>query len=550
MTIKTLKSLFYNSVEKNSKYSSLGFAGEDPLTFSQVKNHVEKVAAYLQQQGISKGDKIGLYSENQPNWGVAYFAIVTIGAVAVPLLPDFHEDEVENIINHSEAKAIFVSEALFRKLKPSLLSNLQFSVMIDNLSIIESDNFPDDIAKLKPVANIEYDVSSVDIEEDDLASIIYTSGTTGKSKGVMLSHKNLAFTAEKSGKIHPMDTSDRLLSLLPLSHTYENTIAFILPFSCGSYVNYLRKPPIPSVLLPALKQVKPTIMLSVPLIIEKVYKGKVLKEINSKAITRVLYKFPPTRKLLNLVAGKKLYATFGGHLKFFGIGGAKLDPSVEKFLIEAKFPYAIGYGLTETSPLLAGFDSYKGKFQSTGPAVEGVTLKINDPDPVTGQGEIWAKGDNIMKGYYKEPELTREVLTDDGWFKTGDLGAFDKSGYLFIKGRLKNMIVSASGENIYPEEIEAIINRFKHVVESVVVEKKGRLVAMVYFNMEEIEVKYRDLKEQAGQYVDKRIEDLTKELQEFVNSRVNKFSGVQVVIPHETPFEKTATKKIKRFLYY
>jgi long-chain acyl-CoA synthetase len=366
----------------------------------------------------------------------------------------------------------------------------------------------------------------------------------------MLSHKNLVFTAEKAGKIHPMDTSDRLLSILPLSHTYENSIAFILPFSTGASVSYLRKPPIPAVLLPALKKVKPTIMLSVPLIIEKVYKGKVLKELNSKLITRLLYKFAPTRKLLNYVAGKKLKETFGGHLEFFGIGGAKLDPSVEKFLIEAKFPYAIGYGLTETAPLLAGFDSYNGKYKSTGPAMEGVTLKINDPDPSTGQGEIWAKGDNVMQGYFKEPKLTAEVLTDDGWFKTGDLGCFDESGYLFIKGRLKNMIVGASGENIYPEEIEAVINRFRLVVESVVVQKKGRLVAMVHFNMEEIEAKYREMKEQAGQYVDKQLEELTLELQQFVNSRVNKFSRIQVVIAHSTPFEKTATKKIKRFLYY
>ena len=250
------------------------------------------------------------------------------------------------------------------------------------------------------------------------------------------------------------------------------------------------------------------------------------------------------------MAGQKLMKTFGGELKFFGIGGAKLDPGVEQFLVESKFPYAVGYGLTETSPLLAGFDSHKGKFQSTGPAVEGVTLKINNPDPVTGEGEVWAKGANVMKGYYKEPELTKEVLTEDGWFKTGDLACFDDSGYLFIKGRLKNMIVGASGENIYPEEIEAIINRFKHVLESIVVQKKGKLVAMVHFNREELELKFKDLKEQANQYVDKYMDELAAELQQFVNSRVNKFSRLQVVIAHAEPFEKTATKKIKRFLYY
>lgn len=291
-------------------------------------------------------------------------------------------------------------------------------------------------------------------------------------------------------------------------------------------------------------------MLTVPLIIEKVYKGKVLPNINSKVITKTLYKFRPTRKLLNRVAGKKVYETFGGKLEFFGIGGAKLDPEVEQFLNDSKFPYAVGYGLTETSPLLAGFDSFKGKHQSTGPAMNDVTLKINNPDPITGQGEIWAKGDNVMQGYYKEPEITAEVLTADGWFKTGDLGSFDDSGYLFIKGRLKNMIVGASGENIYPEEIEAVINRFKHVLESVVVQQKGRLVALVHFNREELENMYKEFKEQANHYIDQRLEELSRELQVFVNSQVNKFSRVQVVVAHPEPFEKTATKKIKRFLYY
>lgn len=347
-----------------------------------------------------------------------------------------------------------------------------------------------------------------------------------------------------------MDTTDTMLSVLPLSHTYENTIGFLLPMMFGTSVQYLKKPPVPSVLIPALQQVKPTIMLTVPLIIEKVYKGKILPTFNQKALTRNLYKFAPTRKLLNLVAGSKLKKTFGGNLKFFGIGGAKLDPEVERFLIEGKFPYAVGYGLTETSPLLAGFDSFSGKHQSTGPAMQGVTLKINEPDPVTNQGEIWAKGPNVMKGYYKEPELTKAVLTDDGWFRTGDLGCFDKSGYLFIKGRLKNMIVGASGENIYPEEIEEIINRFKYVLESVVVQKKGKLVAMVHFNMEELQLKYQSIKEHANQKIDNYVDELAKELQVYVNSQVNKFSRVQLVIAHAEPFEKTATKKIKRFLYY
>lgn len=483
--------------------------------------------------------------------GITYFSLATMGVTIVPILPDFTEQEIANVLNHAEVKAIFVSEGLYRKILDFQSDQLKLIVSIENFAVVPEGTDEKELLRLESsLVDTDKPANQYEIEPDRVASIIYTSGTTGKSKGVMLTHKNLVFSARQSGIIHPMDTTDSMLSVLPLSHTYENTIGLILPLMYGTAIYYLRKPPVPSVLIPAMKQVRPTIMLTVPLIMEKVYKGKVLSEINGKAITRTLYKFTPTRKLLNKVAGKKLYETFGGRLKFFGIGGAKVDPQVERFLIEANFPYAIGYGLTETSPLLAGFDSYKGRYQSTGPTMEGVTLKINDPDPITGEGEIWAKGDNVMKGYYKEPEITSEVLTPDGWFRTGDLGCFDKHGYLYIKGRLKNMIVGASGENIYPEEIEAIINRFKYVLESVVVQKKGKLVAMVHFNMEELEAKYTNLKDQASQLFEKKIEELSVELQNYVNSQVNKFSRVQLVIVHPEPFEKTATKKIKRFLYY
>ena len=549
--MRTLGDLLRNSVEKNHFKPALGFVNEPYVTYNQLWEKVLAVSAFLESKGIEKGDKVGLLSVNQPNWGVAYFAIVSMGIVVVPILPDFHENEIENVILHSEAKALFVSENLYYKIKPELADQLKFVMLVDQFAEVVKGNGSKELLNLPTsIVSGSKPSKTYEVDGDDIASIIYTSGTTGKSKGVMLSHWNLVFNVTKTATIHFVDDTDRFLSLLPLSHTYANTVAFLLPIYSGASVYYMKKPPIPSVLLPALKVVKPTLILSVPLIIEKIYKGKVLPEINGKAITKALYKFAPTRKLLNWVAGKKLMKTFGGELKFFGIGGAKLDPTVERFMIEAKFPYAIGYGLTETAPLLAGFDSFKGKFQSTGPAMEGVTLKINDPDPVTGEGEIWAKGDNVMKGYFKEPELTAEVITPDGWFKTGDLGNFDESGFLFIKGRLKNMIVGASGENIYPEEIEAIINRFKHVLESVVVQKKGKLVAMVHFNREEIEAMYKNMREQANQYVDKKVEDLTVELQQFVNSQVNKFSRVQLVVAHLEPFEKTATKKIKRFLYY
>ena len=382
-----------------------------------------------------------------------------------------------------------------------------------------------------------------------MAAIIYTSGTTGKSKGVMLTHKNICFNAEKANVVQNVKNSDRFLSILPLSHTYENTLGLILPMLAGACVYYLRKPPTPSVLLPALKEVKPTLMLSVPLIIEKIYFNKILPAFTEKRLIRSLYKIPLIRKKLNLVAGKKLMQTFGGELIFFGIGGAKLNKSVEEFLLEARFPYAIGYGLTETSPLLAGVNAQNTKLQSTGPSIEGMQIKINNPDKVTGEGEIWAKGPSIMKGYYKEPELTEEVITKDGWFKTGDLGIFDKNNYLYIKGRIKDMIVGASGENIYPTDIESVINTFGHVIESLVVQQEGKLVARVHFNREEIEEHYKNLKEEFTGYVDHKINELKNELQVYVNTRVNKFSRIQIILEEKLPFKKTATQKIKRFLY-
>jgi len=288
----------------------------------------------------------------------------------------------------------------------------------------------------------------------------------------------------------------------------------------------------------------------VPLIVEKIYKGKILPQINSKFITRTLYKVPPFRKLLNRVAGKKLYETFGGKLKFFGIGGAKLDDNVERFLMEGGFPLAIGYGMTESSPLLAGAGVGKTRFLSTGTPMAGVKLRIANADPKNGQGEIQAKGDNVMLGYYKEPEITKETFTEDGWLKTGDLGYFDQAGNLYIKGRIKNMIIGSSGENIYPEEIESVINRMEYVLESLVVQQKGRLVALVYLNMEELEQKYQDMKTEAVSFFNEKTDEILKEIQRKVNEELNKFSQIQRIVLQPNPFEKTPTQKIKRFLYY
>lgn len=540
LEVLTIPAMLQASYRDFANSQSLIFAGEENMTYKQLECEVKKAALQLQSIGVKKGDKVAILSVNMPQWGISFFATTVLGAVVVPILPDFHPNEIKNIILHADVSVIYVSETLRLKLET-----------IPELTVIHIENFQIVSGKTHVVFNdvneqlFEYPK----VEEKDLCSIIYTSGTTGKSKGVMLTHKNIVWTAQQSWIIQNVIPGDRFLSVLPLSHTFENTLGLILPIKYGATVNYLKKPPVASILLAALEQVKPTIMLVVPLIIEKIYKSKILKEINGKLITRILYKIPVSRKLLHKVAAKKLFATFGGNLKFFGVGGAKLDDNVERFLMEGGFPLAIGYGMTESSPLLAGAGVTKTRFQSTGLPVEGVHLRIAQPDRKTGLGEIQAKGENVMMGYYKEPEITKNAFTEDGWLKTGDLGCFDKDGNLYIKGRMKNMIVGSSGENIYPEEIESLINRMEYVLESLVVEQKGRLVALVHLNMEELENKYRNMKTEAVLYLNDKTDEILKEIQNKVNIELNKFSQIQRVVLQPIPFEKTPTQKIKRFLY-
>lgn len=541
--------LIPNVVSKYAHHKALGFVDEEMMTYAEMGNKIAAVKAFLEDLEIKQGDKVVIYSQNMPNWGIVYFALQCLGIVVVPVLPDFNAFELENVLIHSGAKTIFISQSLEYKLAEINNNLLEIKIRIDNFEVLQST---------KPVLFDENQQSNTLYfpPENEMAILLYTSGTTGDSKGVMLSQKNVIANAIQSDNVQLIPEHFRFLSVLPLSHTYENTIGLILPIMKGANVSYLRKPPTASVLIPAMQKVKPDLMLTVPMIIEKVYKNSILPQIEKKAFTRILHKNRITRKLVYRIAGKKLYETFGGNLKFFGIGGAKLDATVECFLRDGKFPYAIGYGLTETSPLLAGSNPSTTKFQAVGPKVIDCELKINNPDPVTGEGEIWGKGPNIMLGYYKNEEKTKEVLTEDGWFKTGDLGIFDKNGNLTHKGRLKNMIVGANGENIYPEEIESLINNFRHVVESLVVEQKGKLVALVHFDREALEKKWNEMTtelshdvKEIAQKVDETITELTAELKQYINERVNKFSKIHSFHAHPDPFKKTATQKIKRYLY-
>ncbi len=546
----TLPAMFQHSVKTYKDKTSIVFAGEKNYTYREMGEEVELLAEMLLELGVSKGDKVAILSTNMPNWGKVFFAISMVGAVAVPILPDFHSREIHTIIEHSESKILFVSEGLYHSLGEETSQLLKGMVLMENYAIIPQATPADHLKILEtslPVKVEKY--SPAEVEEDDLASIIYTSGTTGNPKGVMLSHKNLTWTARQSRTLQKIDSNDRFLSILPLSHTLENTVGFLLAIMYGASVHYLRKPPVASVLMPAFQKVKPTVMLSVPLIIEKVYRSKVLPTFQKNALMRFLSTFKPTRIVLHKVAAKKLLKTFGGKIHFFGIGGSKLDSTVERFLYEGGFPYAIGYGLTETAPLLAGAVGKTRTIGSTGIAMEGVSLRIADPDPKTGEGEIQAKGENVMQGYYKAPDITAEVFTEDGWFRTGDRGVFDKNGRLHIKGRIKTMIVGASGENIYPEEIESVINKMRFVLESLVVEKKGKLVAMIHLNREEIEEQFQHLKLEAKQFIALKSEEILNEIHKKVNQEVNKFSRISQVVLQPMPFERTPTKKIKRFLY-
>lgn len=549
----TLPELLSNSCSRFKNNQSLNFVQSEKRTYQDLYHEVIAISNYLVSSGIRKGDKVAILSANMPQWGITQFAIAQIGAIAVPVLPGFSSIEIQNILEHSEAKIIFVSKLLYKLVAELRTEHLKKKVLINTFAEIP-ENYPvEEIDRL--ANNIDLNnrtpLPETEVQEEDTASIIYTSGTTGFSKGVELTHRNLVWDARQCATIQPVRPEDRFLSILPMAHTFENTLGLLLPLMFGAQVYYLDRVPTPKLLVPAMQKIKPTIMLSVPLIIEKIYKTQIVPKFTSNALMRTLFGFAPTRKLLSRLAGKKLMKTFGGEIIFFGIGGSKLDATVERFLREARFPYAIGYGLTETAPMAAGSGPGHTSLQSVGPAMEGVEIKINEPD-ASGQGEIWIKGPNVMKGYYKKPELNKEVFDEEGWFKTGDLGSIDKRGRLTIRGRIKTMILGSSGENIYPEEIESIINNFRFVNESLVVESKGKLVAMVHFNMEELEKHYKKLKSQAGTYrsaISDCIEEHKKELFEYVNARVNNFSKLQLVLVQHEPFEKTPTHKIKRFLY-
>ncbi len=542
----TLPSMFKRSVSLYGERPALAKVNQEGMNYNELNAQIQKMISLLQENGIKKGDKIALLSENMPNWAVAYLSVTYFGGVIVPILPDFHKSDVHHIIHHSEAKAIFVSEKHLVTVEELENSGLSFVIKLDDLEIVEELTNHSYLDQLKQKISSSKEITLP--QEDDMAALLYTSGTTGNSKGVMLSHKNLTTNALSTHSKITITTEDVFLSILPLAHTLECTVGLLVPILHGSSVYYIDKAPTPSVLLKALSSVRPTMMISVPLIIEKIYKNKILPKFTDSFVMRTLYKIPFVRKKLNEIAGKKLLETFGGRLRFFGIGGAGISPYVEKFLKEAKFPYIIGYGLTETAPLIAGTPIWAPiKLRSTGTAFPYVNIKIEDANPETGEGEIVIQSPSLMLGYYKDQKQTEEVI-QDGWFKTGDLGYLDEDGYLFISGRSKNVIIGSGGENIFPEQIEATINQHEAVLDSLVMMQADRLIAKIHLDYELIDKMFNANSAPEAE-VKEKINNLLEEMRQDVNSKVASYCRMVKFVEQIEPFVKTPTKKIKRFLY-
>ena len=531
--VDTLAKLYEyaTTVYSKNQYTQWYDSKEGGYTYSSFKAKCDSLSKKLTQYGIGAGDKVAILSQSMPNWSVAFFSIVPFGRIAIPILPDSSENEVTNILNHSESKVIFISSKLLSKLSEECRKKLTLIIEIETFEAIKADD-----------EKFTCDGRTTVPTPDDIATIIYTSGTTGSAKGVVLSHRNLTSNVITCYHSCKRTEKDRWLSVLPMAHTLEMTLSMLYPMYCGATVYYLPKPPVASLLLKALPIVKPTTMLTVPLIIEKVYKGSVLPTIKkSRTLT---WMNEHMNGLMCRIIGMKLKKTFGGHMSFYGIGGAKLDPEVEKFLLKAKFPYAIGYGLTETSPLLGySMDGWK-SVGSFGYPVYNVSLKLHNINPDTGEGEIVAKGPNVMLGYYKDPVRTKSVFTEDGWFRTNDIAVQDEKGRYYIKGRNNNMILGPSGENIYPEEIENVINNLEGVSESIVVERDGKLVALV----QPAETFIRWDKEGEDKLYEK-LDAWKRKLLSITNKNVSKASQVSSVEVMKEPFEKTATQKIRRFKY-
>jgi long-chain acyl-CoA synthetase len=544
--------------------------GETPLTYGELDRQIHALSRRLEEAGVRAGSRVALLGENCPNWVVSYLAVTSIGAVAVPILPGFPDQDVRHIIRHSECVSVFVSERQGQKLEDAELPGVHTVFRLEDLSAGEGRSQPSG-PKGRPKAN---PASAAGISEsmgrlaersqadrpdpsgareghhpspEDTAVLIYTSGTTGHSKGVMLTHANIVSDTVGSIEMFPIDRSDRFLSVLPLSHAYEATGGMLCPLAVGASIFYMKGLPSPTRLLAAMQTVKPTAVLMVPLIMDAIYRNRVLATVKARKLDW-LYRFWPARKVINRSAGRRLIAALGGNLRFFMLGGASLNEDLELFLRDAGIGYSTGYGMTEASPILTINPFQEVRIGSCGKPIPGVELRIDDADPETHIGEILVRGLNIMKGYFKNDEASSSAFAEGRWLKTGDLGLIDRDGYLYIKGRSKNVIVGPSGENIYPEIIEQELLKSPYVLQAIVYQRNGIIIARVNVDQDLID---RDLASPELSEPDAAIFlfHLLERVRTNTNKRLPYFSSIQSIVLQPEPFELTPTKKVKRYLY-
>jgi long-chain acyl-CoA synthetase len=554
----TVKCLLERTFDQYGSLPSIATVEEQPIVYLQLKQQIQDAASALSARGIKKGDRVAIMGENCPNWVIAYLAITSMGAVAVPILTGFPDTDTRHILRNSEAQGIFTEQKQRVKLEGMDASTLKVICDLENMTFEDLQKPHVGLigktlalfkrGRQKSAAEAEAQTDVPEPEAEDLAVIIYTSGTTGHSKGVMLSHRNIVFDVINGIERFPINANDRFLSILPLAHTFEATGGMLCPIAIGASIYYMRGLPTPQKLLAAMEVVKPTAVLTVPLVIDKIFRKKILPQIQGKLIVNKLYPLAFFRKKLHQVAGRKLIQSFGNKLRFFMFGGASLNEDVEVFLRDAGISYSTGYGMTETAPIMTINPFGHVKVGSCGKPIPGIEMSIHEPDSQTGIGEIIVRGPIVMSGYYKNPDATAEVFLKGGWLKTGDLGFFDAEGYLFINGRCKNVIIGPSGENIYPEAIEQKILQEPYFQEAVVFEDKGRILVKAYLDYDVLDREFERNKLNDAE-ARKLTEDILEQSRQRINTQLPVFSQISKILEHPEPFEKTPTNKVKRYLY-
>ncbi|MEA1887039.1 MAG: AMP-binding protein [Bacteroidota bacterium] len=536
-----------DSIRKNWTIEALSNYKGDGYTYKEIAEKMIKLHLIFEEAGLGKGDKVSLIGKNSANWCIVYLATVTYGAVIVPILPDFKKDDLLNIISHSDSKFLVIDK--------NIMDNLEYEKMPAVNNVLYTEDFSYDYGKDKEVKKLVGDIDKVfsekypeltpdmikfsDIDNEEIAVISYTSGTTGFSKGVMVPHRSLAANIRFAQNNMPLEPGDDIVSFLPLAHTYGCAFEFLFPFTYGCHITILTKTPSPQIIVQAFKEIRPRLILSVPLVIEKVYKKKVLPVLN-KPVMKILLAIPGINKILINKIKKSLYESFGGNFHEMVIGGAAFNADVEKFFKNIGFPFTVGYGMTECGPLISYASWDTTKLGASGRPVDTLEVTIDSENPQKEVGEIILRGDNVMLGYYKNEKATKEVIDENGWMHTGDLGIMDEEGNIFIKGRSKSLLLGPSGKNIYPEEIESIINNQYLVGESVVIMEDNKLVALVYPDFEQME-KDGISKDQLDEIYEKTREEINERLPEYMNVTRIKIS--------EEEFAKTPKRSIKRFLY-